>query len=328
MDSRRRLSPSRRTVADMTLTFANACVTVVLEHGPLTLDELHRLALAHGATRAKTPSSLKTSLTNDPRFVVRPNGRYDTAARLLRGSVLTIRPAGPLRDGVLWLDRDLDPLLSLRPDRRLPLARGGELVPGLGNASCWLGPPGWADAAARAPLLGLRWDGEAVEVVAVHETVAPESDRAQDVRRLLARHARQAWRAPSYSYGIEIHTPLTRTVLSALVEAPDLLAEPLPPLSELLPLPEQLRPQDTLAGQDASHGSPLTVLLPYRVATELGRRADLLGERLPEYVSMVLSATADRLQVAPPSPPLRYPAYDDWTSERDEDVVDLRSWSR
>ena len=321
----------------MTLTFANACVSHVLQHGPLPLEELHRLALAAGTTRSKTSTSLRQSLTSDTRFVVRPDGSYDTAARLLRGSVLTLRPTGPLRDGVLWLDRDLDPLLSLDRDRRLPLAAGGVLVPGQGVASCWTGPPGWADAAAGAPLIGLRWDGVGVDVVPVHETVAPESARAQQVRRILARHALQCWRTPSYTYGQRVLEPLTRTVLSALVEAPDLLAEPLPPLSELLPLPEELRPQDTLAGQDASHGHPLTVLLPHRVADELGRRADLLGERLPEYVSMVLSAAADRLQVAqPPHYDGSYGGYLTYQGLSSEpmdvgasgEVVDLRRWSR
>lgn len=41
---------------------------------------------------------------------------------------------------------------------------------------------------------------------------------------------------------------LTRTVLSALVEDPQLFAHPLPPLRELLP--KDLRPQDSHPGVD------------------------------------------------------------------------------
>ena len=45
--------------------------------------------------------------------------------------------------------------------------------------------------------------------------------------------------------------------------------------------------------------------LPLRVHEELARRADLLGERLPDYLTLLLGAAADRVQLPPP----RYDRY-------------------
>lgn len=149
---------------------------------------------------------------------------------------------------------------------------------------------------------------------------------------MLSRHAR----ARSRTHGWCEHPTLTGVVLSALVEDPELFRQPLPPLSELLPLPEDLRPQDSWGDVGSETGNTLRVTVPERVAGELGRRADLLGERLPDYLSMLLSAAADRL--LPPAPyarPSRYTYFDtdDWDEApepgtRYGEVVDLRESPR
>lgn len=64
-------------------------------------------------------------------------------------------------------------------------------------------------------------------------------------------------------------------------------------------------------------------MLPHRIADELGWRADLLGDRLPDYVSMLLSAAADRL--VPPSPAVG--AYRYAAPYGEQDLVDLDGWS-
>lgn len=328
VDNRLRPSLTGRIVPAMTQTFATAAAQYILERGPLTLLQLHTLALEQGVTRARSPASLRSSLSGSRTFVERPDGRYDTAVRLLTGALLTTRLRRPPSDGVLWGDRDLDPLLALDRRGTLPLSTGGHVAPGVGHAECWVGPAGWLDAAPDAGLLGLRWDGRVLHVEAVEDAVTADSAHAQEVRRLLARHARGRQHR---TYAYDPPPALTTVVLSALLEDPDLLRRPLPPLSELLPLPEDLRPQDS----GPSRYEPVNVLrvpVPLRVHDELGRRADLLGERLPDYVGMLLSAAADRL--LPPTPvSRRYDPYDtcdayDQPSAMAADVVELSRWAR
>lgn len=64
---------------------------------------------------------------------------------------------------------------------------------------------------------------------------AGDSDVLRDVREVLSRHARVEHK---YGWSSVPRTSLTKTVLSALVEDRQLFASPLPPLRELLPLPE------------------------------------------------------------------------------------------
>jgi len=278
-------------LAGMSAAFSSAAAEFVLAHGPLTLEQLHTLAVEKEVTRARTSTSLRNVLSNSPTFVLRPDGRYDTGARLLSGSVFTTRPRRPPSDDVLWLSRDVDPLLALGPTS-LPLVTGGDARAGAGATPTWIGPAGWLPDVDAGALLGLRWDGKALAVSAVDGVAPADSPLVQDVRRLLAAHA-SARHGDSWPYSAP---PLTAVVLSALVEAPDLFHHPLPPLSELLPLPEDLRPQDEPPPhREFGTDEVLQVPLPWRVHRELARRADLLGDRLPDYAAMLLGAAADRV---------------------------------
>lgn len=303
----------------MTRAFASAASDFLLEHGPLTLAELHALAVEHGLSRAKSPSSLSASLSSSP-YVIRPDGRYDAAARLLRGQVFTTRPRS-VGDEVLWTHRDLDPLAALSLPG-LPLARGGEMKPGSSAVESWTGPPGWLPDVAPGELLGLRWDGATLHVEAVCDAVDGASERVRDVREVLGRHAR-ARRRDSWSY--QPRPSLTQTVLSALVEEPALFSQPLPPLRELLPLPEDLRPQDAGERDPRRTASIVEVPVSLSVHEELARRADLLGEQLPDYLCLLLTAAADRLQLPAP----RYDRYVPYERAYDDgDVVQLDRWGR
>ncbi len=306
----------------MTLAFAAAAADFVLEHGPLTMDQLHALALERGVTKARTPASLKQSLGR--RFVLRPDGRYDTAARLLAGQAFTTRLRRPPIDGVLWSHRDLDPFTTLDASDGLPLVSGGVVRPGSSGAAAWTGPAGWLSERSVGDVLVLRWDGRQLGVELAVDVPAGDSATAQDVRRLLARHAKLHHHQEPWRHSEAM--PLTAVVLSALIEDPTLFAHPLPPLSELVPLPEDLRPQDEWS--DATSFSPCTVVqvpVPARVHRELARRSDLLGEQLPQYMSMLLSAAADRIL-----PPARgYGSYAATDAYHDSgDVIQLNRWSR
>lgn len=302
--------------ARMTRAFASAAADFLLEHGPLTLAELHALAVQQGLSRAKSPSSLSASLSSS-QYVIRPDGRYDAAARLLRGQVFTTRRRS-MSDAVLWTYRDLDPLAALPA---LPLATGGEMRPGSSAVESWTGPAGWLPDVSPGELLGLRWDGATLGVEAAHDVVDGASERARDVREVLGRHARARRRDP-WSY--EHRPSLTQTVLSALVEEPALFLTPLPPLRELLPLPEDLRPQDAGERDPRRTASIVEVPVSTCVHEELARRADLLGEQLPDYLCLLLTAAADRVQLPAP----RYDRYVPYERPYDSDVVQLDRWGR
>lgn len=306
----------RCTVCDMTRSFAAAAADLLLEHGPLALTELHALAAAQGITKAKNPSALKNHLPGE-QCVLRPDGRYDAAARLLRGQIFTTR-ARPGPDGVLWTYRDLDGLAALP---RLPLSTGGELRRGQGPVESWVG----LGTTPSAPLLGLRWDGRQVLVEPVADVAPFDAEPVRSAREVLARHARAQHR---YGWSSVPRTSLTTTVLSALVEHPSLFATPLPPLRELLPLPEDLRPSDTVADRRSDLRAVIVeVPLQLRVHSELARRADLIGELLPDYLALLLGAAADRVQLAPPTYD-GYEPYDQPNRRVGADVVDLSSWGR
>lgn len=302
----------------MTTSFASLAAELILERGPQPLDQLHAIALERGVTRARSSSSLRQSMSGRG-FLLRPDGRYDSASRVLQGCCFTTRPRRPTRDGVLWLNRDLDPLLALAMTR-LPLKSGGTVGPGAGSAPTWVGPSGWLPEVPPGELLVFSWDGAVLEV-GPGDTV-PDLDSAvvADVRALLADHAsrRHRDRWPQHPT-----PPLTAVVLSALLEDPLLFRRPLPPLSALLPLPEDLRPlMDDLPRRESEGYAVLQLALPCRVHRELSRRADLLGDHLPDYAAMLLGAAADR--VLPAERP-RYVTYEDLEYDN---VVEPARWRR
>jgi hypothetical protein len=316
VDNASRASAVSVNLHRMTRAFSSAAADLLLEHGPLSLAELHALAVEQGLSRSKTPSTLTASLSGD-QYVVRPDGRYDTAARLLRGQVFTTRRRS-MSDGVLWTYRDLDPLTGLPA---LPLALGGELRRSSSAVESWTGPAGWLPEVPPGALLALRWDGTALHLDATPSVPDGDSERVRDVREVLGRHAR-GQRRPAWSY--EHRPSLRHTVLSALVEDPQLFTTPLPPLRELLPLPEDLRPQDAGPRDPERTAIIVEVPVPLRTHEELARRADLLGERLPDYLSLLLTAAADRVQLPAP----RYDRYEPYEASYPDDVVRLDRWSR
>ena len=274
----------------MTRAFAAAAADMILEHGPLALPDLHARARALGLTRSAHPESLRASLRAGA-YVLRPDGRYDAAARLLRGQVFTARPRTASPRNVLWTRRDLEPLDALTS---LPLRGGGDVRRGAGAVECWTGPDGWLPELGPGQLLGLRWDGAALEVVALDDVPGLDSATARDAREVLSRHARAGRADPLWPDRFEEPTALCSAVVSALVEAPDLFAAPLPPLREMLPLPAG--PQLLEATPDHSPGShqTVTVALPHGTHAQLTRTAQLLGERLPDYLAALLTASAGR----------------------------------
>lgn len=286
----------------MTRAFAAAAADMILEHGPLSLPDLHARARALGLTRSGYPESLRGSLRAGP-YVLRPDGRYDAAARLLRGQVFTTRPRPASRGDVLWTRRDLDPLRALA---RLPLVEGGDVRRGAGPTESWTGPVGWLPELAPGQLLGLRWDGAGLEVVALDDVPGLDTAVVRDTREVLSRHARGERTEPPWPDRLEESSALCDAVIRALVEAPDLFTAPLPPLRDMLPLPAgpQLV-EDEPRRSTASH-QRVTVTLPHGTHAQLERAARLLGDPLPDYLAALLTVAAGRDLEREPTPLSHY----------------------
>jgi hypothetical protein len=262
----------------------------LLLHGPATAEQLHQALLASGVTTAKTAQGIRTSLDGSRFTFQLADGRWDLTTRILAGVVLTIRPRSRLRDNVLWVHGDLEPFDGLLTPKVIPLLSGGCARLGGGAIRTLIGPDGWLPDLPEGDLLGVRWNGNALDVFAVEQPVPTDAAALAPIRRLLRQHSEGLSRPYSF------RAPLSTVFLSALREAPQLFANPLPPLSELFPLVD--RELDDSAVWDSNRdGRPLTLRIPYRVYDELERRAQLLGEDLAEHAAVLLGGASDRVVV-------------------------------
>jgi hypothetical protein len=309
---------------------------VLLRQGPCTEEELRQELVRTGRSTAKTTAGVKSALANHSYARPLPDGRWDTSARALTGAVLTTRPRSRLRDGVLWVHRDLEPFDALHGRDGIRLAAGGVARRGSTRVPTIVGPDGWLPPVEPGQLLALAWDGQLLSVSVATDVPTVDSDEVLAVRRLLRAHADSGMHRPEWQV-LRPPPSMSTTVLSALQEQPELLCRPLPPLSELLPLPEHLMPQGWM-GNLSGDGMPLVLQLPHRILDELERRSYLLGDRLADYAGMLLGAAVDRVL-----PPAREsacscrwrstPSYDmtsatDLTDDEDGVVVRPSSWRR
>ena len=313
------------------MTFMTSLATAtllqhLLHEGPCTLEELHQHLLSRGRTKAKTPHTVRTTLISSVLAIELPDGRWDTTLRRLTRSIFTVRPRNRLRERILWVHQDLEPLDALAREHGFALASGGFARSGSTELRTLVGPEGWLPEVDAGEVLGLRWDGRLLHVEGPVDVPALTDPRVLRARELLRVHShvlgRDTWRDPGVGRW-------SRVILSALQEDPDLFGEPLPPLNELLPLPEVLA-DDSSLWESHRDGRRITLHLPPRVYDELGRRADLLGDRLVDYAGMLLGAATDRLQ-----PAARCScSYDDeptpsWARYEPEDdgrVIDIGGW--
>jgi hypothetical protein len=280
------------------------------QHGPSAEADIHAALHAAGRTTAKTPQSVVRLLTETRAAERLLDGRWDLVSRRLAGCVFTTRARAVVRDHTLWVHRDLEPLDSVHPTvlGGFALASGGTATWRGTAVRSLVGPPGWLPAVTPGRLLALRWDGHALAVSAVDDEPAMDSAPVRHLRALLGLHARH--RQQRY-YG-QPAPDLSQVVLSALREDPDLLRQPMPPLSELLPLPDtELDSHELWAGDQRE---AVTLRLPLRTVEELTRRAELIGDRAADYASMLLTATVDRVR-APEHP---VPAWYAWEGGWDD----------
>lgn len=297
----------------MTNSLIDAILDFLLGAGPTTDAAIHQYLVATGQTKAKTPTGVRSALNGSPLAYRLDDGRWDTTSRRLLGSVFTVRPRSRLRDGVLWVHQDLDPLEAIGIGQGIPLAQGGVVRRGGTEIRTLIGPPGWLPDITPGELLALRWADDGLHLSPLAKVPDLDDPVVRRTRLLLRAHSlvlakSHAWPEPPVGrWG--------RVVLSALAEDPDLFAQPLPPLSELLPLP-QLVLHDPSVWESHGDSRRVTLHLPTRVYDELDRRAGLLGDRLPDFAAMLLGAATDRLQ--PDTTSYRYydpPSYTRYDNE-------------
>lgn len=273
------------------MTLAAHAHDLLLAHGHLPEPDLFARLSEAGHTTAKTSAGLRSSLAMHPHCLQRPDGRWDTTIRLLTGSTLTVRVRSRVRDDVLWIHRDLEPYAPLVAGAGLPLAAGGRVRLGESQVPTWVGPPGWLPPIPDGGLLGLSWDGTQLAVRPVPDAPTADDPAVRSAIALLRQHA-GATRAVD-RWGTRERLTFAGTVTSALMEDPDLFATPLLPLSELLVLPMTEAPR----GWEELPAAGEQVLVPVspRIADELGRRAQALGESVTQHASMLLTAAVDRV---------------------------------
>ena len=257
-------------------------------HGPATADEIHRALVDQAVTTAKTSTGVRNALSSCSLAFRMPDDRWDLTTRILTGVVLTVRARSRLRDGILWIHQDLEPFDGLLGTAAVPLLSGGSArLGGGGEIRTLVGPEGWLPEITPGDLIALRWTGQALDVFALEQTTPIDEHAVALARTVLRRHA------DSLPSTYRSRPQLGGVFISALREVPDLFAQPLPPLSEILPLSDR-EFGDTSVWEGHVDGRRLTLHLPKRVYDELERRARLLGEALPDHAGVMLGAACDR----------------------------------
>ena len=260
----------------------------LLLHGPSTADEIHRALVDQAVTTAKTSSGVRNALSSYQLAFRMPDDRWDLTTRILTGVVLTVRARSRLRDGILWIHQDLEPFDGLLTQPSIPLLTGGSArLGGGGEIRTLVGPQGWLPEISSGDLIALRWTGHTLDVFPVEQTAPVDEQAVALARAVLRRHA------DSFPSSPHSRPQLGGIFISALREAPDLFAQPLPPLSEILPLADR-ELADTSPWEAHRDGRRLTLHLPSRVYDEIDRRSKLLGEALPDHAAVMLGAAVDR----------------------------------
>jgi hypothetical protein len=212
------------------VTIASHCLALLREHGPLTPAELGAACREAGVTASRNPEQAVISALswNQDGRAFRAGGRFRAVTDLLDGRWLTFAALDDPED--LCADADLACLVRVVQREGLPLAGGGAVKARRYSYGTWTGPDGWLPA---GETLGLRLLGGTAHVSAVVLDAAAEQ-RGEQLAALL----KQGSRFGSGGYGRR-HEAAGPGLLTLLTEDDDLLREPVPPLSLLLPAPPQ-----------------------------------------------------------------------------------------
>ena len=298
---------------------------LVRKHGATDFEWLCRRARKELRDGRVDPKAIEQEISRSTVLLWRPDGTVDHLLHVLDGCILTQRARAPLADRCdLWCTVALQPLLNVAANTPLSLANGtGEVRKAPNGQEVLVGPPGWLPDVPRYGVVGLRVDDGLLSAVPVDEAEFPDLPRQEQVRQLLAHHYRiERW----YSGDDDVQTRPAEMVQAlglGLLEDPDLLSVPLPPLDELLYLSLE-QDCDLHYWRDRAGCVPNTVSFPVHnmpeaLHMELGHRAKRYGMSFDQYVVAVLGHLAWRTPFAEDMEP-----WEDWDPEgRGKKVVPL-----
>lgn len=265
------------------MTIASHCVSLIREHGPLTAEELGAACLEAGVTASRQPDrSVISALSwNQDGRAFRVGDRFHAVSDLLEGRWLTFgRPAE--EPDALTPDVDLACLTGQVEREGLALAGGGIVKARRYDREAWAGPDGWLPD---GEILGLRLTGgiAALRTVVIDEAAEKRGERL--IELLTAR-------SRSRSYGrFERHAAASQGLLALLAEDDELLREPVPPLSSLLPAPpKELR--ESSWDVAPPFWATVQIHLPPELYGHLDQVARATGERLEHWLADQLAWVA------------------------------------
>jgi len=287
------------------------CAGQINVAGPLTPDDLAPRVQAAGLTKSTNPAAaVRTALRQSPVMVQLPDGRFDSARRMLDGAALThrVRYATKGRQ-VLYAGPELAMLDQLLlQEGSLALSAGGAVTSSLGQFGGWCGPPDWLPDVRADALLAFRLRNGRLSVEPVLDEPSPAGPAAERLRVVLRRYLRSDDGLSQW----QSQQTLGAVMLRALAEIPDLLIDPLPPLDEVLRLGCDRRGRDLpVESADAPRGGQQVVIedLPEALVSALRRDARNLGVSLGELTILLLSAATYRTAM-----PCRHDTESAWLS--------------
>jgi hypothetical protein len=306
------------------------CSDLINSAGPLSPDELGGKILAAGLTKSTNPATaVRTALRQSPVMVHLPDGRFDSARRMLDGAALTHRVHYPTKGRqVLFAGPELAMLDHLLVhEGSIALTAGGAVTSSLGQFGGWCGPPDWLPDVPTDALLAFRLDNGRLTVEPVLHEPSRDSPTIDRLRMVLKRHLMSGDNLNSW----QSHQTLGTLMLRALAEIPDLLKSPLPPLDEILQLGNERWARDwpVESPHTPSAGHRITLEdVPTTLAAALRRNATHLGVTPNELSVLLLSAATYRTAMpcrhdtqaawlsAPPHTPIdsAYASDDYWAS--------------
>ena len=266
------------------MTIASHCLSLIREHGPLSADELGAACLADGVTVSRQPAQAVASALSwnlDGR-AVRVGEKFHAVSQLLEGRWLTFHRS---TDEPALVDPgvDLACLAGLVSREGIPLAGGGLVKARRYPQQPWTGPDGWLPG---GETLGLRLVGgiAALRPVVIDE---PAEKRGERLIELLT----EANRHRTYGY-FERDVAAGPGLLALLAHDDDLLREPVPPLSSLLPGPPE-EPRRDPWDAPPPFWPTVHIHLPPEVYGRLDEGARATGARLGHWLADQLAWLAD-----------------------------------
>lgn len=232
-----------------------------------------------------------------------PDGQVGLLIDHLDGQVLTHRVTAATAGRTdLWSNLALQPLAVCAIHSPLRLVAGGELRVAEFGHEALVGPPDWLPDVPAGTLLALSVSDRRVDVRSLPEGTDTSPEKEQAVRAALGRHYRKGswWHAEQMD---ERPAELNRAIGHALLENPQLLAQPVSPLNELLyDVLEQDRRDHVFLQQSRWAGDESVSFhvsdMPAYLHAELTQRANKYGMSFDHYVIAVLGLAAWRTPFA------------------------------